>query len=67
MSPLKAEYLLPDVAGALVKEDRMEVRALISADKWFGATYKEDAPYVKASFKDLEARGVYPESLIIST
>jgi hypothetical protein len=31
--------------------------------KWFGVTYKEDAPGVKKSIDDLVASGQYPKSL----
>lgn len=62
-NPLKAEYLLPGVVGELLQEGKMEVDVLTSHDKWFGVTYKEDTPYVQASFKELVAKGVYPEKL----
>lgn len=43
----------------------MEVSVLKSSDKWFGVTYKEDAPFVRESFKKLIREGKYPEKLYI--
>ena len=34
-----------------------------SNDKWFGVTYAQDTPIVKARFKELTDEGVYPEKL----
>lgn len=62
-NPMKAEYLLPAVVGEMLQEGMMDVDVLTSHDKWFGVTYKEDTPYVQASFKELVANGVYPEKL----
>jgi hypothetical protein len=31
--------------------------------KWFGVTYKEDAPEVKQSINELIAQGEYPQHL----
>ena len=60
---MKAEFLLPTIVGELLHEGKMEVAVLTSGDKWFGVTYKEDVPFVKASFKELIEKGVYPEKL----
>lgn len=62
-NPLKAEYLLPGVVGELLQAGKLEVDVLTSNDKWFGVTYKEDTPYVQASFRELAEKGVYPEKL----
>ena len=64
-NPLKAEFLLPTIVGDLVAEGKMEVSVLKSSDKWFGVTYKEDAPFVRESFKKLIREGKYPEKLYI--
>ena len=60
---LKAEYLLPAVIDGLIKEGKAKVQVLPTQDKWFGVTYKEDAPTVISSIKKLVADGVYPEKL----
>ena len=62
-SQLKTEYLLPDVVGDLIKEDKAEVKVLSTKDKWFGVTYKEDKEKVMESFRELVDKGVYPNKL----
>lgn len=61
--PLKAEYLLPTHIGELLREGKITVRLLETADKWFGVTYREDKTAVGESFKRLIERGVYQEEL----
>ncbi len=60
---LKAEYLLPEVVGALVKEGNASVRVLETKDRWFGVTYAEDKEYVMNSLRALHDQGVYEEPL----
>ena len=59
----KAEFLLPEVVGSLLKEGKAEVSVLTSNDKWFGVTYKEDKDMVVRSFRELYEKGQYPEKL----
>ncbi len=60
---LKAEYLLPTIVDGLIKSGKATVKVLPTNDKWFGVTYKEDAPVVINSIKKLVADGIYPEKL----
>ena len=60
---MKAEYLLPTIIGGLLEEDKVSVKVLGSADKWFGVTYKEDREKVVASVRELIGSGKYPEKL----
>ena len=60
---LKAEYLLPEVVGSLVKEGNASVRVLETRDRWFGVTYAEDKEYVMNSLRALHEQGVYEEPL----
>ncbi|MDF2950592.1 MAG: hypothetical protein K0S18_175 [Anaerocolumna sp.] len=60
---LKAEYLLPEVVGKLVKEGKAKVHVLRTADIWFGVTYKEDKEKVIKSFQELVNKGLYPAKL----
>lgn len=62
-NPLKAEYLLPTHIGGLLREGKVTVKVLETADKWFGVTYKEDKEAVVESFKKLITDGVYREEL----
>ena len=60
---LKAEYLIPEVVGSLVRGGKARVKLLPTGERWFGVTYPEDRPIVQAAIRDLVARGLYPESL----
>ena len=61
--PLKSEYLLPEVIGALLREGRAEVTVLPVHNKWYGVTYREDHEKVVAAMAALTAEGLYPEVL----
>jgi dTDP-glucose pyrophosphorylase len=60
---LKAEFLIPEVVGSLVREGKARVKILPTAEKWFGVTYPEDRARVQAAIREIVARGVYPEDL----
>ncbi len=59
----KCEFLLPAIIDDMIKSGKATVKVLPTNDKWFGVTYKEDAPVVIASIKKLVEDGVYPEKL----
>ena len=61
--PMKDEYLLPIYIGRLLKEQKVTVKVLETADKWFGVTYKEDQMGVEASIRALVDSGIYPNDL----
>jgi len=60
---VKAEFLLPEVVGSMIRENKAEVKVLTSNDRWFGVTYKEDKDMVVRSFRELYEKGYYPEQL----
>lgn len=60
---LKSEYLLPEIVDGMIKKDTADVRVLPTHDKWFGVTYREDTPAVKAAFDDMIERGIYRSPL----
>ena len=60
---LKAEFLIPEVADVLIKSGEGVVKMIPTAAKWFGVTFKEDAPIVKAALQQLTDEGVYPVNL----
>lgn len=60
---IKKEYLLPEVVGELVNENKAKVKVLKTSDQWFGVTYKEDKDSVVASIRNLIDKGVYPAKL----
>jgi hypothetical protein len=59
----KSEFLLPNLVGDLVREQRARVKVLPTDERWFGVTYQADRPLVQAAVRDLIARGRYPENL----
>ncbi len=59
---LKSEFFIPIVADQFIKEGgRVEI--IPTTSSWFGVTYKEDAPFVENSLRDLIKKGEYPERL----
>ena len=62
-NPLKGEYFLPFVVNELLEEGKAEVQVLRSEDRWWGVTYQEDKPQVKAALLSLAESGFYPRPL----
>ena len=59
----KAEFLMPKAADQFIKMGKGQIEVIPTSAKWFGVTYKEDAPVVKASIDALITAGEYPENL----
>ena len=62
-NPLKGEYFLPNVVDQLIRAGRAQVHVLLSEDKWYGVTYREDKPTVTAAIAAMTASGLYPDEL----
>ena len=62
-NPLKSEYFLPGVVGDLVADGCATVKVLPTQEKWFGVTYRDDAPNLREALKSRIAEGLYPERL----
>ncbi len=60
---LKAEFYIPSVVDALIKEGGARVDILPTDDIWFGVTYKEDRQVARDTIKQLIEKGIYPEKL----
>lgn len=60
---LKAEFFIPIIAEDFMNNHDGHISVIPTSAQWFGVTYKEDAPSVKASVDKLVADGVYPASL----
>jgi hypothetical protein len=60
---LKAEFYVPVVVGEMISEGAARVKVLPTDEKWFGVTYREDAPAVGAAVREMVSRGVYPPDL----
>ena len=63
VNPKKCEFFLPTVANAQICEGLGTVRVLHTDAAWYGVTYREDLPSVKAAIEGLHKAGVYPEVL----
>ena len=61
--PLKAEFLLPFAVGRLIAENKADVKVMMSADKWYGVTYREDGEDVTEALQSFKDEGIYPETL----
>ena len=59
----KAEFFIPIVGDAFIKEKGGRIKVIPTSSQWFGVTYKEDAPGVKQSIEKLVEAGEYPVSL----
>ena len=62
-NPTKAEYYLPSVPDALIREGKARVHLLETKERWYGVTYHEDLAAVQDAMARLRAQGVYPEKL----
>ena len=62
-NPLKAEFYLPGIADTLLRSGEGSVEVLQCPAHWYGVTYQEDLPSVKASIARLKAAGHYPAEL----
>ena len=63
-NPEKAEYFLPFVVNAFIKDGTGSVAVLPSRDKWYGMTYKEDMPGVIAAIQQMRDDGIYPVTML---
>ena len=59
----QAEFLLPEVVGAMLREGQARVKVLPAGERWFGVTYQQDRPRVEAAIRGLVQQGVYPREL----
>jgi NDP-sugar pyrophosphorylase family protein len=59
----KAEYLIPFTADQWIKAGKGVIKVIPTSSKWFGVTYKEDAPVVQRSLNELVQQNEYPNNL----
>ena len=55
----KAEFFIPSVIDKLIKSNREQVRVLLTDEKWYGVTYKEDTEGVRAAIMKMMRKGMY--------
>lgn len=63
-NPLKAEFYIPFVANASIKEGRSTVRVLDCDETWYGITYKADLTSVISAIAEMHANGTYPNFML---
>ena len=63
MNVPKSEFFIPKTADVFMKKNLGSIEVIGTDAKWFGVTYKEDAPGVKESIDKLVASGEYPANL----
>jgi dTDP-glucose pyrophosphorylase len=57
---LKSELDIPTSVDKFVKNGEITIKILMSNEKWFGVTYREDKPFVVESIKKMIRKGIYP-------
>ncbi len=60
---LKSEFYLPGAIDDMMHAGECDVKVISTTAAWYGVTYSEDKPAVKASLRALMESGEYPEKL----
>ena len=60
---LKSEYYHPGAVDEMMHDGKCDVKVIPTTASWYGVTYSEDKPAVKASLRALMESGEYPEKL----
>jgi dTDP-glucose pyrophosphorylase len=60
---LKSELDIPTSVDKFVKSGQIRIKILMSNERWFGVTYREDKPFVVESINRMVSKGVYPGKL----
>ena len=64
-NPLKGEFLIPNEAGRLIRENKAHMQVLSSPDRWYGVTYREDKPIVMQALAAMTDDGMYPDEKLL--
>ena len=59
----KSEFLIPSEMGILLNRGAVRIRVLPTTSQWFGMTFAEDMPGVRAAFQAMVDSGVYTAPL----
>lgn len=57
------EYLLPDEIDRELKAGAAEVDVMMTDEVWYGVTYRDDVPTIRAALGAMHASGAYPTPL----
>lgn len=63
----KSEFFIPLAADNYIQKKKGVIKVIPTDAKWFGVTYREDAPLVQKSIDDLVNQGVYSKALWATT
>jgi len=57
---LKSELDIPTSIDKFVKSGEIKIKILMTNERWFGVTYRDDKPFVVESLKKMIRKGIYP-------
>ena len=60
---LKSELYIPTALDRFVRAGQVSIKILMSNEKWFGVTYREDKPFVVENIKSMINKGIYPAKI----
>jgi NDP-sugar pyrophosphorylase family protein len=56
----KSELDIPTSVDKFVKSGEITIKILMSNERWFGVTYREDKPFVVENIRKMIRNGIYP-------
>jgi len=59
----RAELDIPTSLDVYVKKGEINIEVLMTEERWFGVTYREDRPFVVSGLQEKVDKGIYPEKL----
>jgi hypothetical protein len=59
----RAECYIPLAVNELLRAGTIRVKHIPTGDRWFGLTYPQDLPAVRARIRELIDEGVFPEKI----
>ncbi len=60
----KAEFLIPILIGSLIERGKAKVQVLPTGGRWYGMTYSEDVPAVRAALGEMVEKGLYKKGVL---
>ncbi|HEX7494140.1 MAG TPA: sugar phosphate nucleotidyltransferase [Bacteroidales bacterium] len=60
---LKAELDIPTSIDKYVKNGEITIKILMTNERWFGVTYREDKPFVVENINSMITKGIYPAKI----
>jgi hypothetical protein len=57
---LKSELYIPTSLDRFVRNGKISIKILMTNEKWFGVTYREDKPFVVENISNMISKGIYP-------